>query len=122
MRPLLIAGNNRAWLTGVAASLDESGYRVETADGGVECMAKLRSARPQTLILDAALLWGGSDGVLAYLGEEYSDGARPTVLLIGEFANHRSVPRLPHWVRQLRTPISMVTILEAVRRSADGSH
>lgn len=47
--------------------LAEHGYAVATAAGGVECVALARelAADLDVVVLDADLLWGGADGVLA---------------------------------------------------------
>ena len=44
--------------------LSSYGFRVETADDGLECLAKLRQFVPDLLLLDLELPWGGGDGVL----------------------------------------------------------
>src|SRR5262245_50083362 len=43
------------------------GHEASLADGGVECVAQIRRRRPDFLLLEAPLLWGGSDGVLDVL-------------------------------------------------------
>jgi DNA-binding response OmpR family regulator len=58
--------------------LVERGFAVETASDGLECLAKLRRLDPDLLILDQDLLWGGADGVLAWMRESASD--TPVVL------------------------------------------
>ena len=60
------------------------GFRVETAADALECWIKLRTRSPDALVVDAKLLWGGSDGVLACLQED-SDGIRvPAVFVTGD--------------------------------------
>src|SRR5689334_21457257 len=46
------------------------GHEVVLADGGVDCVQQMRSHRPDLLVLEAPLLWGGSDGVLEIMGEQ----------------------------------------------------
>jgi CheY-like chemotaxis protein len=43
------------------------GHEVSLADGGVDCVAKLGERQPDLLVIEAPLLWGGSDGVLEIL-------------------------------------------------------
>src|SRR5258705_6358369 len=43
------------------------GHEVSLADGGVDCVQQVRVRRPDLLVLEAPLLWGGSDGVLDIL-------------------------------------------------------
>jgi hypothetical protein len=48
----------------------ELGYMVETAIGGVECLAKLRQRKSVVLVLEQNILWGGADGVLARMRDD----------------------------------------------------
>jgi len=43
------------------------GHDVSLAAGGVDCIQQVRVCRPDVLVLEAPLLWGGSDGVLDML-------------------------------------------------------
>jgi DNA-binding response OmpR family regulator len=45
----------------------DQGYEVQTALGGVDCLAKLRHFPVDLLVMDSDLRWGGSDGVLAVM-------------------------------------------------------
>lgn len=45
--------------------LELRGCQVETADSGIACIERALTFRPQALILESFLTWGGSDGVLA---------------------------------------------------------
>jgi CheY-like chemotaxis protein len=56
------------------------GFEVETADDGPACLASLRRAVPDLLILDLKLPGGGGDGVLAILREDLQEG-QPLVLV-----------------------------------------
>jgi CheY-like chemotaxis protein len=55
------------------------GLRVFTARNGIDCLTQLGRVRPQVLLLDTQLLWGGSEGVLACLRE---DPALPRVRVV----------------------------------------
>ena len=57
------------------------GFQVAQAWSGLDCWESLRRLQPAALILDAPLLWGGSDGVLARLREEFTETPIPVVLL-----------------------------------------
>jgi len=48
------------------------GYQVETAADGLSCLEKLRHLRPDVLVLDRELPWGGGCGVLVRMREELS--------------------------------------------------
>jgi CheY-like chemotaxis protein len=55
------------------------GHEVSLADGGVECVGQLGSRPVDLMVLEAPLLWGGSDGVLDIL---QSSGIRSRVRVI----------------------------------------
>jgi len=84
MQRIVIAGNDQSWLGTVAAYLWRIGFQVETADGGVECVRKLRASRPFALVVDAGLLWGGVDGVLEMVRKEFAYEGGPLVVIIGD--------------------------------------
>jgi len=50
--------------------LSSYSFEVETGGDVLECLARLRRAVPDLLILDLDLPWGGGDGVLAILRED----------------------------------------------------
>jgi hypothetical protein len=50
------------------------------AEGGIDCVEKIAHERPDLLVLEAPLLWGGSDGVLEIL--EASSNQRTTRVII----------------------------------------
>lgn len=45
-------------------------FQVETAASGIECVALIPRFRPEVLLLESYLLWGGCDGVLAVCEDE----------------------------------------------------
>jgi DNA-binding NtrC family response regulator len=87
MHSILIASEDQGWLSNTAAQIRQAGFNVESANGGVDCVRKLRSAAPFALIVDVDLRWGGVDGVLNVLDEEFAE--RPIVVIIG---NSPSMP------------------------------
>jgi CheY-like chemotaxis protein len=74
MRPrVLIADTDDAWLDVCERGLCESGFMVETARDGLSCLTRLqRNPRPDVIVLELDIPWGGGDGVLARLREETS--------------------------------------------------
>ena len=78
-RAVLASGEDRIRLAG-RAQLAALGMEVVTARDGLECVAHLRRTAWDVVVLDADLLWGGADGVLADIADGASPG-RPVVLL-----------------------------------------
>lgn len=84
MQPhLLVADAYDALTERLRKFFSNLGFRVEAAADGLECVEILRNSRPNVLVLDADLLWGGSDGVLAWMRDDASSSGMP-VILMGE--------------------------------------
>ena len=62
-------------------ALEKLGHYVQTAGNGVECVELLRAARPDLLVLEAPLQWGGSDGVLEVAEQDLGPHAVPVIVL-----------------------------------------
>ena len=95
--------------------LTERGYEVETSTDGLDCLAKLRQVTPAALVLDLELLWGGGDGVLAWLREE-SSAPRIPVLLTATAAHPRNIAAFnePPVVDYLPKPFALAGLLERI--------
>lgn len=89
------------------------GYQVQSAMGGVECVARLRDGCPEILILDMELPWGGGAGVLAALREN-ADVLHPcSIIVTGQVAvsTLQDVSIFPV-IRCVRKPYRLSTVLE----------
>ena len=90
------------------------GWDVETASDGLDCVEKLRCVTPAVLGLDLEILWGGADGVLAWLRDEGAKSRVPVVLTtMADYAPQRTV--FPPVVGYLRKPCALAALLESVR-------
>jgi CheY-like chemotaxis protein len=69
MPTVLLAEADRELRDAYQWFLSHRGFQVETADNGLDCLAKLRRLVPDLLILDLELPWGGGDGVLSFVRE-----------------------------------------------------
>ena len=57
------------------------GMKAATAVDGLDCIEQMRTSRPDVVLLEPSLLWGGSDGVLAVRSEDTSLQNIPVVLV-----------------------------------------
>ena len=64
---VLIADPDESLLHSYRDSLSRSGFQVDTASNGLECVAKLRDFAPDVLVLELDMPWGGGVGVLAMM-------------------------------------------------------
>lgn len=69
VRVLLAGPNNYRWRS-YQQTLNEAGFTARITNDGLECVAVLRAFRPDVLVLDPNIPWGGGDGVLAVRDEE----------------------------------------------------
>jgi CheY-like chemotaxis protein len=113
---VLIAESDAELVAFLQRFLTRRGYAVETAAGGLECLEKLHRFRPQVLVLNVQLLWGGGDGVLARL-REGGDVPPVPVVLTGADGNG---PDAPPVVRRLLKPFSLADLLDSVHSAAPG--
>ena len=79
---LLLAESDPMLRSELASYFVAIGFQVETVNDGLECVERLRSLRPEALVIDADLAWGGGDGVLRLLHEHQSP-MPPAVVAIG---------------------------------------
>jgi DNA-binding response OmpR family regulator len=112
---LLIADRDAELCEVYRRFLTQQGYGVETSRDGLDCLAKLRQVPPAVLVLDLELLWGGGDGVLAWLREE-SRAPKIPVLLTATAAAPPDMAEFtePPVVDYLPKPFALTGLLESV--------
>ncbi len=93
------------------------GYRALTASGGVECVWTIRNQAPSVIVASVDIKWGGADGLIEYLCDEFDQAETPFVILTGSAAeeNLAALCRQPCVFGYLRKPFLMVKLLECVR-------
>jgi DNA-binding NtrC family response regulator len=98
------------------------GFHAETAAGGIECLQKLHHFRPEVLILDFDLPWGGADGVLALLDRVSARRDLRVVLATGSESSARLARRtgLPEG-HCLPKPFRLETVLDRIRSAVTES-
>ncbi len=113
---LLIADRDAELCELYRTFLADMGYDAETCTDGLDCLAKLRQATPAVLVLDLELLWGGGDGVLAWLREESRAPGIP-VLLTATAANMPDVAEFnePPVVDYLPRSCTLAGLLAKIR-------
>jgi DNA-binding response OmpR family regulator len=69
---ILLADGDEKLLHYYRTTLSHEGFNVQIASTGLDCVARLRTFRPDLLILEPTLPWGSGEGVLALLSEDPS--------------------------------------------------
>lgn len=77
---VLLADSDEVLLGGYWVHLSGQGIGVSTVTNGLECLAALRAAAPDVLVIDSELRWGSGLGVLALMRE--NDTPTVPVLLL----------------------------------------
>ena len=75
------SGYRRWWYS---EQLQLCGMEVSIAYDGVDCIEQMRNLRPDVVLLEPSLLWGGTQGVLAVRAEELELQNIPIVLIADE--------------------------------------
>jgi DNA-binding response OmpR family regulator len=91
---VLVADNDPALRASYREAPLRDGFAVVTAGDGLDCVARMRSFRPDLLVLDPGLPWGGGEGVLALMAEG-RDVPRARVMVLSD-----------HWDGQLLGPVA----------------
>jgi CheY-like chemotaxis protein len=67
---ILVASSSAFRQSMYREAVESLGHRVTVASGAVDCVARIREGRPDVLILEAPLFWGGAEGVLQVVESE----------------------------------------------------
>lgn len=78
---VLLAGCDAATTDTCQSCLVGNGYHVDIANDGLDCWSKLTSEPPAAVVLGGNLKWGGADGVISRLREEWGDSTVPVILI-----------------------------------------
>jgi DNA-binding response OmpR family regulator len=65
------------------AALDALGHQAIVVGSALQCVAELRRELPDVLLLEAPLLWGGTDGVLEVLQRELNSSVPVILVAVG---------------------------------------
>jgi len=90
---------------------------VTTVGNGVQCMDAIRRQMPDVIVLEHKLPWGGDDGVIECLQQEYPHACPEIVLLTKEKHNEDTSERiLPTATAFLRKPFLMRDLSKLIHR------
>jgi DNA-binding response OmpR family regulator len=119
MKPKLVIADSDTDLCHVFQRfLTDRGYEVEIASDGLSCMEKVRRLRPAALMLDRELSWGGGDGVLAWLREEWPISAPAVVITASaRYVLDVAVDLTPPVVKFLPKPFLVRDLLETLQNA-----
>ena len=112
---VVIAASESDASRALAHFLAQHGFEVRPALDGLDCLELLQTYRPQVLVMDDQLLWGGSDGVVARLRNDLQELTVP-VILIGSAASGRIAPSPPA-DEYLHKPVEPDELLRALHRA-----
>lgn len=119
---LLIADSDPTMTELYDSYFSNKGFRVLTVANGLECLEAIRDQIPDILIIEHQLPWGGDDGVLECLHQDYPF-ASPEVILItpDAFAGNSSAEKIPQANGYLRKPFLMRDLSRMIERVTESS-
>jgi DNA-binding response OmpR family regulator len=112
MLHLLVADSDTFVLDRCFRHFTDRGFHVETASDGLQCLGRLRELPPDILVLQSDLLWGGGDGVLAWLRDDSPRWPKTVVLTSDRSATDEML--LSPVKAVLPRPFSMQTLSECI--------
>jgi DNA-binding response OmpR family regulator len=116
---LLLCESNESSRAGLQDCLTDYGFDVEVASNGLECLKLLHELRPDVVVLDWEIPWGGGEGVLSVLQDEF--GSLPVVLStwnLGTVSRNLRYHGIIELISRPLRPIEVYAgILPALRRS-----
>lgn len=80
---LLIADNNVRRRSLLRRCFSGSDFLVMTVASALDCLTVLPALRPDVLVIEIGIPWGGGDGVISLLSEGMPIGRKPVVLVMG---------------------------------------
>lgn len=113
---VLIADGDKVFLDIAQDYLLHCGLEVNVATNGVEAVASLRRDRPDVVVLDRELLWGGEDGVRALMRQVSRWSEIPVILTSTDVMPEESgFAAGPPVVARLRKPYRLRDLLVHLR-------
>lgn len=112
---VLIADPDEALLEAYAEYFDSQFWDLKTAMSGLDCVAKLRSFKPDVLVLEPELPWGGGSGVLTQLRED-ADLASVLVIVVTTGRESDELSLVSHFMLDalLLKPVNVETLVKRI--------
>jgi DNA-binding response OmpR family regulator len=118
MKPFLLIGESDNDLRDILAEFfRKQGLDVVPASDGLDCLQHLRRTRPAVFVLDAELIWGGSDGLLAVMRDDRGLREVPVILTTTTVLQECVTGPI---VQTLLKPYSLSVLLDSVRAVVAG--
>lgn len=78
---VIIAHNNSKFRDAIQSFLQPRGFPTAVAKDGIECASLVRTFCPDFVALDATLLWGGADGIVALMQDDLQPCSAEVMIL-----------------------------------------
>ncbi|MFM8262145.1 MAG: response regulator [Pirellula sp.] len=92
---LLIADSDPTMTELYESYFSDKGYDVTAVGNGIQCIDAIREQMPDVLVLEHKLPWGGDDGILECLRQDYPFTS-PEVVLLDSHGASGQQQRNPH--------------------------
>jgi DNA-binding response OmpR family regulator len=110
---ILLADMDQPLLDVVQRFLALQGYETETANNGTTCIRLLEEVQPEILILDDAIMWSDSGGVLNWIST-VDNRFLHSVIVMGDTNSDSNLTDSSISVRYLVKPFGLVELLREV--------
>lgn len=113
MRVLMVDADERL-LEAAQGFLWSHGYETIVARHALDCVLIMSEFPPDVLVLDRELLWGGSDGVLEWIGDRPHFADVPVVLTFHNECDEDPLGMTGLPLEHLRKPYSFAALLASI--------
>lgn len=95
----------------------DQGCQVVTVGNGLQCIDAIRKQMPDVLVIEHQIPWGGGDGVLQCLHQDYPFNSPEVVVLTSDGHTKNScLEELPNVGAYLRKPFLMRDLSKLIQR------
>lgn len=112
---VLVADPNPCLANSYRRFLAGRGFRPGVANNALDCVNRLRTEVPDVLVLDPDLLWGGGEGVLALMREDYTVPIVPTLIHTWNKGPATFYDEVFPVVQQTAKPLGLTQMEEEIR-------